>query len=120
MCYNTLVLGGNMKNIYTLICADSNKATAGWVVNSFPIIKIIIMAVLALLSLAMIVLVVMQKGDTNGSSALTGKSDTFYNRNRKTTLQGKIKVITIVVASVMMVLCLAFMIMSQIYSGTIA
>lgn len=109
-----------MKNIYTLICADSNKATATWVVNSFPIIKIVIMALLALLSLAMIILVVMQKGDTNGSAALTGKSDTFYNRNRKTTLQGKIKVITIVVASIMMFLCLAFMILSQIYSGTIA
>lgn len=109
-----------MENIYTLICADSNKATATWVVNSFPIIKIVIMAIIALLSVALIVLVVMQKGDTNGSAALTGKSDTFYNRNRKTTLQGKIKVLTIIIASVMMVLCLVFMIMSQIYSGTIA
>lgn len=109
-----------MENIFALMCADSNKATASWVVNSFPIIKIVIMAVLALLSLTLIVLVVMQKGDTNGSSALTGRSDTFYNRNRKTTLQGKIKVLTIVIASIMMFLCLVFMIMSQIYSGTIA
>ena len=109
-----------MKNIFALICADENKATASWIVNSFPIIKIVIMVALALLSIALIVLVVMQKGETNGSSALTGKTDTFYNRNKKTTLQGKIKVLTIVVASIMMVLCLAFMIMSQIYSGTIA
>ena len=109
-----------MKNIFALICADENKATAAWIVNSFPIIKIVIMAVLALLSLALIVLVVMQRGETNGSAALTGKTDTFYNRNKKTTLQGKVKVLTIIVASIMMVLCLVFMIMSQIYSGTIA
>ncbi len=109
-----------MKNLFALICADENKATAGWVVNSFPIIKIVIMAILALLSLTLIVLVVMQKGDTNGSSALTGKTDTFYNRNRKTTLQGKIKILTVIIASIMMALCLIFMIMSQIYSGTIA
>lgn len=109
-----------MKNLFAYICADENKAAAGWVVNSFPIIKIVIMAVLALLSLTLIVLVVMQKGDTNGSAALTGKTDTFYNRNRKTTLQGKIKVLTVIIASIMMVLCLVFMIMSQIYSGTIA
>lgn len=109
-----------MKNIFALICADENKATAAWIVNSFPIIKVVIMALLALLSLALIVLVVMQRGETNGSAALTGKTDTFYNRNKKTTLQGKIKVLTIIVASIMMVLCLAFMIMSQIYSGTIA
>lgn len=109
-----------MKNLFEFICADENKAVATWVVNSFPIIKIVIMSLIALLSLTLIVLVVMQKGETNGSSALTGKTDTFYNRNKKTTLQGKIKVITIVVASIMMFLCLTFMIMSQIYSGTIA
>ena len=120
MCYNTLVLGGLMENIFALICADDNKATASWIVNSFPIIKIVIMAVLALLSIALIVLIVMQKGNTNGSAALTGKSDTFYNRNKKSTLQGKIKVLTVICASIMMVLCLVFMILSQIYAGTIA
>ena len=109
-----------MENIFALICADDNKATASWIVNSFPIIKIVIMSLLALLSIALIVLIVMQKGNTNGSSAITGKSDTFYNRNKKTTLQGKIKVLTIVVASVLMSLCLIFMILSQIYAGTIA
>ena len=119
MCYNTFVLGGLMENIFALICADENKATATWIVNSFPIIKIVIMALLALLSIALIVLIIMQKGNTNGSSAITGKSDTFYNRNKKTTLQGKIKVLTVVCASVMMFLCLAFMILSQIYAGTI-
>ena len=119
MCYNTFVLGGLMENIFALICADENKATASWIVNSFPIIKIVILSVIALLALALIVLIVMQKGNTNGSSALTGKSDTFYNRNKKTTLQGKIKVLTIIFASIMMALCLVFMILSQIYAGTI-
>lgn len=109
-----------MENLFALICADENKATASWIVNSFPVIKIVIMALLALLSLTLIILVVMQKGETNGSSAITGRSDTFYNRNRKTTLQGVIKVLTIVCALVMMFLCLLFMILSQIYTGTVA
>lgn len=109
-----------MENIFALICADENKATASWIVNSFPIIKIVIMALLALLSIALIIMIVMQKGSTNGSSAITGKSDTFYNRNKKSTLQGKIKVLTIICASIMMFLCLTFMIISQIYAGTIA
>ena len=120
MCYNTFVLGGLMENIFSLICADENKATASWIVNSFPIIKIVIMSILAVLAIALIVLIVMQKGNTNGSSALTGKSDTFYNRNKKSTLQGKVKVLTIICASIMMALCLVFMILSQIYAGTIA
>lgn len=109
-----------MKNFFALICADENKATATWIVNSFPIIKIVIMAILAVLAVALIVLIVMQKGNTNGSTAITGRSDTFYNRNKKSTLQGKIKVLTIICASVMMALCLVFMILSQIYAGTVA
>ena len=109
-----------MENIFALICADENKATASWIVDSFPIIKIVIMAILAVLSIALIILIVMQKGNSNGASAITGKTDTFYNRNKKTTLQGKIKVLTVVIASVVMSLCLVFMIISQIYAGTIA
>ena len=106
-------------NILSLICKDENAETASWVVESFPIIKIVIMCLLALLSIAMIVLVVMQKSNTNGAGAITGQSDTFYNRNKGATLQGKIKVLTIICAVLIMVLCLTFLIMSQIYEGTI-
>lgn len=119
ICYNTFVLGGLMENIFALICADENKATASWIVNSFPIIKIVLLSIMALLSIALIVLIVMQKGNTNGSAALTGKTDTFYNRNKKSTLQGKVKVLTIICASILMALCLVFMILTQIYAGTI-
>lgn len=108
-----------MYNIFSLVCADTNKETADWVVNSFPVIKIVILCLLLVLSIAMIVLVVMQKSNTNGSGAITGQSDTFYNRNKGATLQGKIKVATIVCASLILVLCLAFLIMTQIYEGTI-
>ena len=109
-----------MFDLYSLICADDNAGIAPWIEKSFPTIKVVIMAVLAFLSLAMIILVLMQKSNNNGVSAITGQSDTFYNRNKKTTLQGKIKVLTIIVATLIMVLCLTFMILSQIYTGTIA
>ena len=107
-------------NILSLIsAADENVGRPDWVVNSFPIIRVVIMCVLALLAVAMIILVVMQKSNTNGVSAVTGQSNTFYNRNKSATLQGKIKVLTIITAVSMMVLCIAFLILSQIYQGTI-
>ena len=108
-----------MLNFSSLICKDENVEVASWIVNSFPVIKIVIMSVLALLSIAMIVLVVMQKSNTNGVSAVTGQSNTFYNRNKSATLQGKIKNWTIVCAVAIMVLCITFLIMTQIYQGTI-
>lgn len=106
-------------NFNRFICEDVNAGTASWIVESFPIIKIVIMSLLALLSIIMIVLVVMQKSDTNGVSAVTGKTDTFYNRNKSATLQGKIKLFTIITAVCIMVLCVTFLILSQIFEGTI-
>ena len=108
-----------MLNILNFLCKDENAGTAAWVVDSWPIIKIVIMALLAVFSIAMIVLVVMQKSNTNGISAISGQTDTFYNRNKGATLQGKIKNWTIVCAVAIMVLCIAFLIMTQIYQGTI-
>ena len=106
-------------NIANFLCADENVGVADWVVKSFPIIKIVIVSVLAFLSVAMIILVVMQKSDSNGSRAITGQTDTFYNRNKRGTLQGKIKVLTIITAVLILILCLAFLVLSQIYEGTI-
>lgn len=108
-----------MYNIFSLVCADTNKETADWVVNSFPVIKIVILCLLLVLSIAMIVLVVMQKSNTNGVSAISGQSDTFYNRNKKGTLQGLIKKLTIVDAVLIMVLCIAFLVIHTIFEGTI-
>lgn len=108
-----------MFNFGRFICADENKATAGWIVESFPVIKAVIVAVLALLAVIMIILILMQKSNTNGVSAITGQSDTFYNRNKGATLQGKIKILTIVDAILIVVLCLAFLVLNTIYVGNI-
>ena len=108
-------------NISNFICEASkdDSATAGWIANSFPIIKIIIVSIVALLSIAMIVMVVMQKSESDGVSAISGKSDTFYNRNKGATLQGKIKIATIVDAVLILVLCIAYLILNKIFQGFI-
>lgn len=105
--------------ITNLICMDENAATADWIVKSFPIIKIVLVSVLGLLAIAMIVFVLMQKSNTNGVSAVTGQSNTFYNRNKGATLQGKIKGLTIACAICIMVIVLAYLIISQIYTNFI-
>lgn len=97
------------------ICADENAAVAPWIANSFPVIKIVIMCVLAVLAILMIVFVCMQKSNENGVSAISGQSDTFYNRNKGSTLQGKIKILTIIDAVLIMVLCIVFLVLNTIY-----
>lgn len=109
-----------MKIFANLICGmDENAAAADWIVKSFPIIKIVLVCILALLSIAMIIFILMQKSNTNGVSAITGQTNTFYNRNKGATLQGKIKVLTIICAVCIMVVVLAYLIISQIYTNFI-
>lgn len=103
-------------NLFNFLAArDENADVAPWISQSFPTIKIVIMCVLAVLSVMMIVLVVLQKSNTNGVSAVNGQSDTFYNKNKGATLQGKIKILTIIDAVLIMVLCIAFLVLNTIF-----
>ena len=113
------MFGGIMLNYSSLICADENAAVAGWIESSFPIIKIVVMCLIAFLSIVMIVLSLMQKSDTNGVSAISGHSDTFYNRNKGATLQGKVKILTIIDAVLILVLSMAYLVLNTIFEGFI-
>lgn len=105
-------------NILNLLMDATEKARPDWVVNSFPIIKLILVILILLCSVFMVVSVMMQEGNTNGMTGITGdSSDTFYNRNKGQSMQGKIKKLTIIVASAILVLCLAYLVLNTIYSG---
>ena len=104
-----------LKNLVGFLCkADENEAAPEWMVNSFPVIKIVLVSLLAVCAVAMIIFVLMQKTDTNGVSAISGKTDTFYNKNKGATLQGKVKVLTIIDAVCILVICVVFLILNSI------
>lgn len=96
----------------------TQKARPEWVVNSFPVIKLVLVILVLICSVFMIVTVMFQEGNTNGMTGITGdSSDTFYNRNKSQSMQGKIKKITIVNAVLILVFCLAYLVLNTIYSG---
>ena len=96
----------------------TDKARSEWVVKSFPIIKLILVIAILLCSIALIVAVMAQEGNSNGMTGITGdSSDTFYNRNRGQSMQGKIKKLTVICTGLILVLCLAYLVLNTIYSG---
>lgn len=103
-----------MTNFVNLL-ADANKEVAPWIANSFPIIEIVIAAVLTLCSLFMIVAVILQKGESNGVTGITGQADTFYNRHKGGSLQGKLKKWVLADAILILVLGVTFLVLSQFY-----
>lgn len=108
-------------NMFNLFLATTDKARPEWVVSSFPIIKLVLVILILICAVFMVVAVMMQEGNTNGMTGITGdSSDTFYNRNKGQSMQGKIKKLTIVVASLILGLCLIYLVLNTIYSGSLA
>ena len=94
----------------------SERTIPDWVASSFPIIQLVIVCILIVCALFMIVAVVMQHGNTNGMTGITADtSDTFYNRHKGQSMQGKIKKLTIIDSILIMVLCVAYLVLYSIY-----
>lgn len=63
-----------------------------------------------------IIVVMLQPGNSNGISALDGTSDTFYGKNKSKTVESKLKKLTVVCVVVMTVLMIAFYLISVLYN----
>ena len=108
-----------MKNLNLVnVLANNDASMPAWVVSSFPVIKIILAVLIALSAILITVFVLCQKTeDQGGTNAITGTADTFYNRNKGESLQGKVKKATVALAVIIFVLCIAFLIFNSIYRG---
>ena len=106
----------NFINVMNLI-ASEDTAKADWIVNSFPIVKIVLACLICVCAIFIIVATLAQKTEANGSNAITGQADTFYNRNKGESLQGKIKKLTVIASIVILVLCILFLVVNTVYKG---
>ena len=81
-------------------------ATAADVYNGFSIAFMILMV---LSSIAMIIVVLLQRGDaSNNMSAITGGSDTFFGRNKSRSIDGKFKLATVIIAASILLFSILF------------
>ena len=68
---------------------------------------------LIIASLVMIVTVLLQSSDSDGMSALTGGSETFFGKNKNGSLEGKLALATKVSAALFVVLALVMIFISK-------
>ena len=61
-----------------------------------------------LCAIFIIIVVMMQPGNSNGINALTGSSDTFYGKNKSKTIESKLRLTTVICVIVLIVLMIAF------------
>jgi preprotein translocase subunit SecG len=75
----------------------------------------IICLVLSIISAVFVIIVViMQPGNSSGIGAVTGSSETFYGKNKGKSLESKMKKLTVVAVVIMAVCMIVFYILSII------
>lgn len=92
-------------------------AVANWVSDSFPIIRTVIIVLMVVLSVALVVIVLVQPSNPQGTNVITGQSDTYYSKNKSKTLEGVLRRLTVVLSITLGVLAIVFFVTLAIYNG---
>ena len=75
------------------------------------VIANVLIILMTVISIAIIVIVMMQEGETGGVSAISGgSSDTFYGKNKGRSKEQILKRLTLILGAVMLVISVVFFI----------
>ena len=69
----------------------------------------------AILAIFIIIVVLIQPGNSNGISALGGNAETFYNKGKGKTIESKLKILTFVSLGLMAIFMLAYFIVQTVW-----
>lgn len=91
-----------------------------WVVNSFPVIKFIVLILIVLAAIALTILVLLQSSDDNNTTnSITGIKDTYYSQNKGATREGRFKKLTVALAIFIAVAVIIFFVLTEIYPNSL-
>lgn len=89
-----------------------------WVISSFPIIRYVLMFIMALAALVLIIVVLMKEDSAEGgTNAITGAQESYYSQNKGQTKEGILKKITIAMASIIAISIVLFFVTMLVYAG---
>lgn len=89
-----------------------------WVTSSFPIIRVVLICIMALCSISLIITVLMQSNSSSGGmNAISGAQESYYAQNKGETRDGRLKKMTIIAASIIAGTIILFFVSMLIYNG---
>ena len=89
----------------------------GWVADSFPILRIVLVCLMAAIGIALIIVIMFQPSSSSGMGALTGQRDTFYAKDKSKSLESVMKRLTVVLGIIEGVLAILFFVTLLIFRG---
>ncbi len=99
---------------------SADGVVAPWISSSFPIIRIVILILLVVIGVFLTFAVLIQPSGNESMGALTGQSsETYYSKNKKQSVQGLMKRLTVIFGIVMAVLAILFFVTLVIYPANL-
>ncbi len=96
----------------------NNLLVAGWVTKFIPIVRYVILVLMAIIAVATIVLVFMQIGQGgNSTNVVTGNADSYYSQNKGGSREGRITRLIYVCVGLLVLLSVLFFVTFNIYNG---
>ena len=97
---------------------NNTLLVAKWVSKVIPVVRYIILIMLAIIAVATIVLVFMQIGQGgNSTNVVTGNADSYYSQNKGGSREGRITRLIYICVGILVILSILFFITFKIYDG---
>lgn len=103
-----------MNILLSLLGETSPSLTPDWIVASFPIIRIILVALMSIFSIVIIVAILLQSHTSNDISVVNGQ-ESYFAENKSQNKDGRLKKITIAMASAIFVVVVLYFVSCLIY-----
>ena len=98
-----------MFNLMNLLTSNSEAPLAGHeLFGVYKTLSIILVVLMAIASLAAIILVLLQPSNSTGIDALGGSSETFFGKNKGKSIEAKMKKWTWICLAVLVCFAIAF------------
>jgi len=89
---------------------------APWITESFPVIRMVLMILIAIACLGMVISILASPANTGaGTNAITGASESYYTKNKGKNNQGRIRNAIILCAVIIAVSAILFFISYVVY-----
>ena len=88
-----------------------------WVSDSFPIIRIVLFCLIAVSAIIMIIAILFQAEDAGSAESITGVKESYYAQNKGSSRDGKLKLITIIMAIVIFVCAILYFVTLLPFKG---
>lgn len=97
---------------------NNTLLVAKWVTKFVPVVRYIILVLMALIAVATIALVFMQIGQGgNSTNVVTGNADSYYSQNKGGSREGRITRLIYICVGILVVLSILFFVTFNIYDG---